>query len=311
MNTSAAREKNDAVCGLIFNIQRFSLQDGPGIRTTVFFKGCPLRCSWCHNPESQVNKPELQVFADLCLHCGRCAAVCPSGACRLHPEGPAVDRQLCLNCGRCATECPSGALRLCGQYRTAESIIAEIVRDEPFYRRSDGGLTLSGGEPLLQLDFALELLKAAKERGLHTAVDTSGYAVWPRLAALIPQTDLWLYDLKTMHEARHEAAAGVSNRLILENLRRLGQQAVSIHVRIPLIAGFNDTPEEMRQMAGFLRPLPAVRLVEFSPYHELADAKYQSLSRPKPDFQRPADDLLESLTAPFQTAGLPVRYLNE
>ena len=311
MNALVARGKNPPVPGLIFNIQRFSLQDGPGIRTTVFFKGCPLRCSWCHNPESQVNKPELQVFSDLCLHCGRCAAVCPQGACRLLREGAAIDRKRCRNCGRCAAECPSGALQLCGRYWTAESLIAEIVRDEPFYRQSGGGLTLSGGEPLLQPDFALELLTAAKERGLHTAVDTSGYAAWPLLAALIPRTDLWLFDMKCMHAARHKAAAGVSNRLILENLRRLGRQSAPIHIRIPLIAGFNDTPDEMRQMAGFLQPLPAVRLVEFSPYHELAGAKYQSLNRPKPDFQRPADEWLESLTAPFQMAGLPVRYLNE
>ncbi|MEA4889437.1 MAG: glycyl-radical enzyme activating protein [Clostridiaceae bacterium] len=311
MNTPASNEKNGRAGGLIFNIQRFSLQDGPGIRTTVFFKGCPLRCSWCHNPESQRNTPELQAFPDLCLHCGRCAAVCSQAACHQHPEGTAIDRRLCRNCGSCAAECPSGALILCGRYRTAESVIAEVVRDEPFYRQSGGGLTLSGGEPLLQPDFALELLLAAKEQGLHTAVDTSGYADWQQLAALIPWTDLWLYDLKSMNTARHQTATGVSNNLILENLRRLGQRSVPIHIRIPLIAGFNDSLEEMRRMSDFLRLLPAVRLVEFSPYHELAGAKYQSLGRPNPVFQSPAAGRLESLMMPFRTAGLAIRYLNE
>ena len=201
-------------------------------------------------------------------------------------------------------------MSLCGQWQTVDAVLAEAGRDEPFYRQSGGGLTLSGGEPLLQLDFAVALLQGGKNRRWHTAVDTAGHVAWDRFAAVLPFTDLFLYDLKSMDPDRHRLATGVDNRLILANLARLGRLETVIHVRLPLIAGFNDSLGEMEQTADFLRQLPAVAWIELSPYHGLASGKYQSLGRQAAVDESPSAEHLEAVMAVFRQRGLAVRHLN-
>lgn len=265
--------------GLLFDIQRYSIHDGPGIRTLVFLKGCPLRCQWCCNPESQSFAPEVEFRASLCQQCGRCLAVCPRGA--VNPDLAVaseckIDRERCDICGRCAEECPSGALRVVGRWRTVTEVMAEVLRDAPFYRRSGGGLTLSGGEPLAQAAFAEELLRACYDHNVRTAVETCGLVGWPVFERVLPHTDLFLYDLKHLDPAEHEQLTGVSNRLILENARRLAQSGAKLVLRVPLISPLNTTPENLAATAQFAASLGLAE-VHLMPFHQLGKDKYRRL----------------------------------
>jgi pyruvate formate lyase activating enzyme len=262
--------------GTIFDLKRYAINDGPGIRTAVFMKGCPLDCWWCHNPEGRTRNPQLMVRANRCRLCGDCVEACPQGAIRLG-EKVFTDAVLCNDCGTCAQVCVQGARELIGRVATVAELLKEIERDVVFYDQSGGGVTLTGGEPLMQHRFAIELLRACKAHGIHTVLDTSGYASWKIMADVAEQTDLFLYDLKLMDDLRHRKYTGVSNRLILSNLKRLSVAGENIIVRIPLIPGVNDDEQNLGLTQRFLVDLPQLAGVEVLPYHDIAQAKYSAL----------------------------------
>ena len=257
---------------VVFDIQRSSFQDGPGIRTTVFIKGCPLQCVWCHNPESQRFQPELMVHADRCTECGRCREVCPTGA----AAGLETDRALCTNCGACAAVCPTGARVLKGWRATLEEILQVVRRDFPFYTASGGGLTVSGGEPLSQPGFLKALLAAAKAEGIHTCVETCGYAPWNVVASILPFTDLFLDDWKLTDPEKHLIWTGRDNRIIRENLERVLEEGAQVIVRAPLIPGVNDGAAHLDELIR-LSHLPGVQGVEVLPWHRMGVAKRTAL----------------------------------
>jgi pyruvate formate lyase activating enzyme len=262
---------------ILFDIQRFCVHDGPGIRTTVFFKGCNLKCFWCHNPESINAAPEMQYLSMKCIGCGKCAACCPNG-CHTFEDGMhRYDRAACQLCGRCAQACDAEALSWAGRRYTVQEALDVALRDKPFYDNSGGGITCSGGEPMLQKDFLLELLKRARAAGLHTAVDTAGNVPFEWFIEILPHTDLFLYDLKCMDNGRHREATGVGNGLILDNLAGLSQAGARIWVRIPVIPPVNGTLCHMRQAAEYLAPLPGIEKVELLTFHRLGGGKYESL----------------------------------
>jgi pyruvate formate lyase activating enzyme len=265
--------------GRIFDLQRFSLHDGPGIRTTVFLKGCPLRCRWCHNPESQAPGPELAYDAAACTSCGDCTTVCPQGAQRLTDGAHVFTRADCTACGTCVAGCSAGALRLHGREATAEDIVATAVRDRAYYERSGGGLTVSGGEPLAQPEFTAAICARARAAGLHTAVESSGYAAPAALTRVLPHVDLWLIDWKCSDEARHRELTGVGHDLIRATLARLAADAVPLILRCPLIPGVNDDAGHLDGIAALARTLPALRRVEVMAYHDLGRAKGERLGR--------------------------------
>ncbi|MFC2036875.1 glycyl-radical enzyme activating protein [Chloroflexota bacterium] len=285
------KQRLEQIDGIVFDIQRYSLHDGPGLRTSVFLKGCPLRCDWCSNPESQRIAPELVMFEANCLACGACVEACAPGG-RTLVDGQLVwERTQCTLCGACARICPAAAVRWSGQRWTAGDVIQEVLRDVPFYEEG-GGLTLTGGEPTLQPTFAGALLRLAKAECIHTAIETTGNAPWEVLAQLLPYLDLWLYDLKHMDSKTHRARTGLGNELILSNLRKLATLGEPIRVRVPLIPGFSITQDNMQKTAAFVAELGgAVCSVDLLPYHTLGRGKYAALGRRYPwtDHAPPTD----------------------
>lgn len=267
------------IAGMIFNIQRFSIHDGPGIRTTVFFKGCPLHCYWCHNPEGLNIIPQLQYWQHRCNSCHACAAVCKTQAHVWIQDHHFIDRGKCTTCFDCTLECYNGALEICGKKMEITEIMQQILPDQPFYATSGGGVTLSGGEPLMQPRFCLELLKACKHAGLHTCVETCAEAEWHHLSAILPYADLLLVDLKVLDESLHEKATGSSNKRILHNIHQLAKSDNELTFRIPLVPGLNDSVEMISTMARYLWSLrePKVK-IDVLPFHQLATAKYDSLN---------------------------------
>lgn len=295
-----------AMAGRIFDIQRFSVHDGPGIRTTVFLKGCPLRCLWCANPESQDPLPELMARDALCRGCGACVAACPRGAVSFTPEdGRRIDRSACNRCFRCVAVCPYGSLSVCGYEATVAALLTEILRDEPFYRHTGGGVTVSGGEALSQGLFAGALLAACKDAGLHTALDTSGFAPWEVLRDVLPKVDLLLYDVKHLNGKEHRRVTGVGNELLLENLERAARSA-RVWLRIPLVAGVNDAPSHMGRIARLGKAL-GVEKISLLPLHEGGRAKNASLGRPDPlsDGRPPGEIRMKTLQRVIAAEGLP------
>ncbi len=260
--------------GHIFDVQRFSIHDGPGIRTTVFLKGCPLRCLWCGNPESIPREPSLSYMPEKCIACGACFSVCPEDALSADAAQKAVvDRDRCTGCGACAPTCDPKALEIVGRTATAEEVLDVVLRDKAYYDASGGGMTLSGGEPLMQPDFAKGLLQEAKAHGLHNCVETSGYAPWGSIRPLAPLVDLWLFDVKETDRRLHEKFIGKPNDLILSNLRRLHDEGARILVRCPMIPQHNARPEHLDGIVALARGLPKIQGVQLLPYYDLWRAK--------------------------------------
>jgi pyruvate formate lyase activating enzyme len=265
--------------GLIFDIRKFSIHDGPGIRTTIFFKGCPLRCWWCHNPEGQAPTLELMFRENRCIRCGACLEVCPQGAISLNGDMISTDREKCTLCGTCTQACHAEAREMVGREMTVAQVMAEVERDVAFYDTSGGGVTFSGGEPLLQRDFLLALLRACQEKEIHTALDTCGFATWETLERIREYVDLFLYDLKLIDEARHRQFTGVSNELILRNLQVLSQHRHEIILRVPIIPGINDREEDICQIGAFAAALPHLNSVDLLPYNHAGVEKYRRLNK--------------------------------
>ena len=262
--------------GIIFNIQRYSIHDGPGIRTTVFLKGCPLNCWWCQNPESQLSGQEMIFWGDRCIGCGACSTICPSGAIQIKNGIPITEKEKCILCGKCIEKCPAIAREIIGEKLTAEEVIKEIEKDLVFYEESGGGVTFSGGEPLGQSEFLEGLLNGCREKKIHTAVDTSGYIFWEILNKINPKVDLFLYDLKLMDNERHKKYTGVSNEIILENLEKLSSVHNNIFIRFPVIPGINDDYQNIKEMGEFLSSLEITQ-VNLLSYHYIGKDKYRRL----------------------------------
>lgn len=282
---------------LVTDILRFSIRDGPGIRTTVFFKGCPLACEWCHNPEGQKAAPELVFRPSRCVRCGACQEVCPTGA--------ASDRGVCTVCGVCVESCPSGAREILGRAMTVREVVDEIRKDLVFFDESGGGATFSGGEPMLDPEYLEDLLKACRRLGIQTAVDTCGYAPQEAFRKIADETDLFLYDLKVMDPEKHRTLTGVSNELIIENLRVLATRKARIIVRFPVVPGINDDSENVSAMGRLLADL-GIGVVELLPYHGLAKEKYRLLRRPYrlEDVGRPTPASLAAISGALESFGL-------
>ncbi len=263
--------------GILFDIQRFSLHDGPGIRTNVFLKGCPLRCIWCHNPEGQRPEPQLLVDAARCIGCGACAAACPQGAHRFPDVAHTFLRGRCTGCGACAPGCVSGALSLAGRRMSAEAVLREVLRDREFFVQSGGGMTVSGGEPLAQPQFLLALLRAAQAADISACIETSGFAPWAAVEPTLPYTQYYLFDLKVGDNATHRRVTGVPLAPILENLRAIDRQGGKTILRCPIIPGVNDTEAHVRWVASVADTLRGVQEIHLEPYHTLGLSKSERL----------------------------------
>lgn len=280
--------------GIIFNIQRYAIHDGPGIRTTVFFKGCPLSCFWCQNPESQKLKPEVFLDKSNCVCCGVCVAVCPTGSSVLSEDSSTIDRVKCTGCGKCVEACPNGARSLVGKYVTVDEVMQEVLRDRKFYKNSGGGITLSGGEPTAQPEFALAILRRSKEEGLHTALDTCGYAPWSTLEKILEYTDLALYDIKHMDPVKHREATGVSNDLILENAKRIARYK-PMRVRVPIVPGFNDSVKDITAIVDFVKSSLGSVPIDLLTYNNLCESKYLRLDRTYIQLEGKSEEAMKEL----------------
>ncbi len=272
------QQADGSVQGLLLDIDRFASHDGPGIRTTVFLKGCPLSCVWCHSPESRLSAPELLYQSERCNGCQLCIEICPQNALSMGLSGErdvaVLNSSLCHTCGKCVELCYPGALTLAGTTVSVGDLVSQVEKDLPFFRSSGGGVTLSGGEPARQFKFSYNFLLRCQERGIHTALETTGYARWDVISALASVTDLLLYDVKFIDEDSHYRYTGVPNKLILDNLRKLAERNHEIHVRVPCIPGVNDSPQQIRATAGFVAEIGIERIV-LLPYNGAAGAKYE------------------------------------
>lgn len=272
---------------IIFDIERNSYVDGPGIRTTVFFKGCNLKCTWCHNPESQDFKPQMMFYKDKCKGCGKCEEICAT------PNN-------CTFCGKCTFYCPVDARKVCGKEYTAEEVFDEIVKDKSFYDTSGGGVTFSGGECMLQIDFLAEILKKCKENGIHTAVDTAGHIPFENFEKILPYTDLFLFDVKCYDCDMHKKYTGVDNAVIFKNLKSLSQKDTNIWVRIPIITGVNDNIEEMSKIKDFLSVCSNISKIELLPYHAMGENKYSAIGKECIPFKTPNQQKMQELRSIFE-----------
>ena len=294
--------------GVIFNVQHYSIHDGPGIRTTVFMKGCALRCLWCQNPESQSTRPELFFDSEQCKGCGTCVQACPEGAIELYDGRSWTNRKLCMGAGKCAEVCPHEARNVMGRYVTAEEIFKQVAGDAIFYQRSGGGVTLSGGEPLAQPRFAMSLLKLCKDASIHTALDTCGYAPWDMVRQVLDYVDLVLYDFKHMDPVEHEKCTGVSNDLILDNARKIHHElSIPILARVPIIPGYNDSVENIEATARFIATeLGNSIKVHLLPYHRLGETKYERLEKPgkSVSIEPPSEERMLGLKEIVESVGL-------
>ena len=268
---------------IFFDIQRNSFVDGPGIRTTVFFKGCNLKCAWCHNPESQSAKPQMMFYKDKCTGCGKCKSVCP-----YHLEQ-------CELCGKCTLYCPVDARMVCGKEHTVDEVLKEVLKDKAFYETSGGGVTFSGGECMLQIGFLAEILKKCKENGIHTAVDTAGHIPFESFEKILPYTDLFLYDIKIFDRQKHKQYVGVSNELILENLKKLFERKAKLWIRIPIIPDVNDSIEEIQKIKDFLKTIGTAEKIELLPYHVMGENKYRAIGKEPQIFKTPDAENMKRL----------------
>lgn len=297
--------------GYIFDIKRYAVHDGPGIRTTVFLKGCPLKCWWCHNPEGISNKNDLMYFENKCMHCRRCVQVCPLGAIDFKDSTLHINRRSCNNCGKCSEACPTGALKSIAKKVTVEELMKEIKKDVLFYDSSEGGVTFSGGEPLFQHRFLREVLKKCKENYINTALDTSGYASSEIFMSVVDYTDIFLYDFKLADENEHKKYTGVSNKVIKNNLRMLVDKgrAEDIILRFPVIPGITDTKENVEGLIEFLLSLKEkVKEIHILPFHDVKE-KYKRLDK---DYKMtvhsaPLRETLENIVERFEKTGIRIK----
>jgi glycyl-radical enzyme activating protein len=288
---------------LISNIQRFSVDDGPGIRTTVFLKGCNLRCRWCHNPECISFPPSLQLIESSCTSCGRCVERCPDGVHEITPEGQhRLHRERCTGCGACAYACLNTALTIIGQPFTPDELVSKLERDKKYFETSKGGVTISGGDPMLFPVYTAQVLALLKKKGIHTAVDTAGCVPWANFEQVLPNADLFLYDVKAASRALHQALTGVDNTLILDNLHRLSAAGARIFVRVPVIPGCNDSADELSAIASLLAALPTPpELTQLLPYHSYGAGKYATLGLKEPlgVLKPPSQAFMENILLKF------------
>jgi pyruvate formate lyase activating enzyme len=315
--------ENKKQTGKFYDIQGFSVHDGPGIRLTLFMKGCPLRCPWCHSPESQAFPTELNWMEIKCVgieKCGNCLDVCPHGAITPGKKKKSlkgdeeitlvtVDRSKCDDCGKCAEACTSKALYMCGTDYTIDEIMERVRRDIPFFNKSGGGVTVSGGECLCQPEFLLEILKTCKAEGIHTAVDTTGFAKWEAIESILPYTDLFLLDIKGVDPELHKKIIGVPNALILENARKIAQAGGKFQIRIPVIPMYNDSVKAFEDMGQFIKTLgDSVEVVQLLPYHNLGTVKWERLQRNAPILEAtpPSDELMQARKEQLEDMGLSV-----
>lgn len=289
---------------LYMDLKRFAVHDGPGIRTTLFLKGCPLRCRWCHNPEGISARPQVAVYSQKCIRCGECIKACPNQAFSPSDSSPRWDASLCVGCGKCVDACLGDALHLYGRRIPVDEAFQLLTSDRVFY--APGGATLSGGEPLLQAEACASLLRRLKEDGIHTAVDTCGAVPWSSFEKVLPYTDIFLYDLKHMDSDIHRQLTGLGNEDILANLRRLSDCGAKIEIRMPIIPGMNDSTEEIEKAGRFLSTLHTQRVV-LLPYHSLAGSKYEALGMRchMGDTPMPTTEHMTRLTEHMRSYGLP------
>ena len=300
----------EAAKGIIFNVQHYSIHDGPGIRTTVFMKGCPLRCAWCQNPESQKLQPELFFNAEACTGCGKCVQVCPVKAIEIMEGKSKTNRNLCRGVGKCAEVCPNEARTLMGRVVTAGEVFKEVNGDSIFYQRSGGGVTLSGGDPVAQPEFSIGILKLCKDAGIHTAIETSGCVKWEILSRILDYVDLVLYDFKEMESAKHKIHTGVTNTMILDNVRKIyHERQIPLLARVPVVPGFNDSVDNISATARFVaNELGKDVKVHLLPYHRLGETKYERLEcvSSAAYIKPPTDEYMEKLKELVESFGLTV-----
>lgn len=294
--------------GIIFNIQKFSIHDGPGIRTTVFFKGCPLRCLWCHNPESQNTEKEMLYDRKKCALCRTCEAVCPTKAIRLENDRLVTDMDKCIFCGKCVIYCIYEARETAGKEYTVDEVLKVVLQDKVFYKQSGGGVTVSGGEPLMWIDFVEELLKRLKGEGIHTAVDTCGAVSFDVLERAAKYTDLFLYDIKLMDNHKHKEYIGVSNKLIIDNLIKLSKIHGNINIRMPIIEGINADNSHIEGALDVIKDLN-IEKINLLPYHDIAKHKYYKLGRgyEEEKMSKPSDEKMNAYKEMLEKAGYRVK----
>ena len=294
----------------ISNIQRFSLDDGDGIRSTVFFKGCNLSCKWCHNPECIKFGPTLQLFRQKCSLCGACEKVCRQGVHKIIDGQHIVDRSKCIFCGECIDACMNEALEQIGKAYTADEVVTELLKDKNFYDYSDGGVTFSGGEPMLALPFLKEVLVKCKEHDLNTAVDTAGCVSFDHFEEVMPYTDVFLFDMKIWDDEKHQKYTGVSNKLIKENIQRLSAHDKRIVVRIPVIGSVNDNLDELAECAEFLSNVKMVELVQLLKYHTYGIGKYDliDMESDQAGFYTPGPEFMDQALEVFKSKGINVSF---
>lgn len=308
MILSREQNKQCNITGRVFNIQKFSVNDGPGIRTIVFLKGCPLRCKWCSNPESQNKEFQLMYNNQNCIECYKCVQTCGKYAIEKNNSGKKlkINRNICDDCGKCVEKCYSEALVMSGKNMTIEEVIKEVKKDSAQFRRSKGGLTISGGEPLMQEEFTKQLLIEAKRNGINTAIETTGYGNEKFIEEIIPLIDVILLDIKNMNSEKHKEFTGVDNKIILENTKRIAELAKELIIRVPVIQGFNADKKSIREIAKFVRSLETIDEIHLLPYHKMGVNKYECLGRDYEllGLEKPSEKLMDDLREEVLKEGL-------
>lgn len=295
--------------GMIFDIKHYALHDGPGIRTSLFFKGCPLNCWWCHNPEGIHPDPQLTYKQSRCLQdCEECVRICPEQALSQNNGNIHIDSARCQLLGHCAQICPTGALEIIGKRMSVDELLAVIEKDRIFYDQSHGGVTFTGGEPLMQLEFLDSLLEKCQQQKIHTVVDTSGHTPYENINRIRDKVDMFFYDLKILDDQKHKDMTGVSNELILENLQKLAQTQSPIQIRMPIITGTNDNPGDITQIGEFVSQLPNIKTISLLPYHRMGSQKYKNLNLPfaKSDTQPPTPQRVAEIQSKLEDFGFEV-----